>query len=514
MAKSETHLEVEDKYDIGEDFVLPPLAGAGDIASVDEPRADELVAVYYDTDDFRLARNRIVLRRRRGGADAGWHLKLPGDGARTEVHRPLGRSERVPPALGNLVFARTRGRPLSPVGRLSTRRVTYQLRDASGRVLAELADDRVHAELFADQGRAVELSAWREVEIELVEGDRKVLKQAGRRLVDAGAKLSSRPSKFGGLLGDRVDRTPELPPAAPELNRRSSARDVIQAYLSTQAAALLEADLRVRLDAPDSIHDLRVASRRIRSSLKTFRRLLDAERARDLENRLRDVGLQLGVARDHEVLLERLLGLLDGLPDIYVLGPVRRRLQEDLRGAYLRSRSEALSFMQGTAYAALLDGLMSFINDGFVEEIAERPAGKVLPRMVRRSSRKLVRRVEAAREASDGNELEHALHQVRKAAKQARYAGEAVEPAFGRAGARLAKQAKEIQEILGDHQDSVVAADVLRTLGIEAQGRPEESAFTFGLLAGLERAHAADARRRFDALWSKALALDLVRPWS
>jgi CHAD domain-containing protein len=510
----DTYTEVEDKYDVGEEFVLPSLTGAGDIASVAEPRTDELVAVYYDTADFRLARSRIVLRRRRGGADAGWHLKLPGSSARTEVHRPLGRGERVPPDLGNLVYAHTRGLPLSPVGRLSTKRMTYQLCDASGRVLAELADDRVHAELFADQGRAVELSAWREVEIELVDGDRKVLKHTGRRLVDGGAKLSRRPSKFGGLLGSRVDVTPELPAAVAELDRRSSAREVIQAYLSTQAAALLEADLRVRLDAPDSIHDLRVASRRIRSSLKTFRRLLVSERARDLEARLRDIGLQLGVARDNEVLLERLLGSLDGLPDTYVLGPVRRRLQEELHGTYLRSRSEALSFMQSPAYAALLDDLMRFISDGFVDDVAERPAGKALPRMVRRSSRKLVLRVEAAREARDGDELEHALHQVRKAAKQARYAGEAVEPAFGRAAAQLAKQAKGIQEILGDHQDSVVAADVLRRLGIEAQGRPEESAFTFGLLAGLERAHAAHARRRFDALWSKTLARGLVRPWT
>ncbi len=509
----DTYTEIEDKYDVGDGFVLPPLAGVGDIASVGEPQTDELVATYYDTSDFRLARNRIVLRRRRGGTDAGWHLKLPGDGARTEVHRPLGRTERVPPALGNLVYAHTRGMPLSPVARLSTRRVTYQLRDGSDRVLAELADDRVHAELFADQGRAVELSAWREVEIELVDGDRKVLKHAGRRLVDAGAELSRRPSKFAGVLGDRVDRTPELPPAAAELGLRSTAREVIQAYLSTQASALLDADLRVRLDAPDSIHDLRVASRRIRSSLRTFRPLLEAERARDLEARLRDIGLQLGVARDNEVLLERLLAALDGLPEIYVLGPVRRRLQEDLSGTYLRSKSEALSFMQSPAYAALLDDLMKFVNDGFTGDVAERPAGKALCRMVRRSSRKLVRRVEVAREAHDADELEHALHQVRKAAKQARYAGEAVVPAFGRPGARLAKQAKEIQEILGDHQDSVVAADVVRRLGVEAHGRPDESAFTFGLLAGLERAHAADARQRFDALWSKALARDLVRPW-
>jgi CHAD domain-containing protein len=289
---------------------------------------------------------------------------------------------------------------------------------------------------------------------------------------------------------------------------------VIQAYLSQQTVKLIDADLRVRMDEPESIHDLRVASRRIRSSLKTFRRLLVHDRARDLENRLREMGMQLGVARDGEVLLERLLGFLDDLPETYVLGPVRRRLQEDLRGQYLQSRSAALTFMQSAEYARLLDDLTRFVNDGFANGNAQQPTGKVLPGMVRRSSRKLVRRVETARHAGAGEELERALHQARKAAKQARYAGEAVEPVFGSAAGRLVKQAKEIQEILGAHQDSVVAAEVLRRLGVEAHGRPEESAFTFGLLAGLERAYAADARRQFDALWSKDLARRLVRPWT
>ncbi len=506
----QTVTEVEDKYEVEPDFVLPPLAGTGVIASVDDPRTDELVAVYYDTAGFRLARSKIVLRRRRGGLDAGWHLKLPAGSARKEIHRPLGRSERVPAALSSLVYARTRGLPLAPVARLSTTRRTYALRDAEGTLLAELADDQVHAEVFADHGHAVELSAWRELEIELVDGSRKVLRQAGRRLLDAGAELSARPSKFGGLIADRIADGAELPlPTQP--SGRSSARDVISAYLTEHTARLLEADLRVRLDEPESVHDMRVASRRIRSTLKTFRRMLVAADARDLEERLRDVGLRLGVARDSEVLLERLLGLLDELPESFVQGPVRRRLREELHGTYLRGRSEALTFMESTAYAELLDDLIAFLGDGFVAGVADRPARKVLPKLVRRSTRKLVSRAAAAQAAAEGPEREHALHQVRKAAKQARYAGEATSPAFGGAAAGLAKQAKEIQEILGEHQDSVVAADVLRDFGIAAHGRADESSFTFGLLAGLERAYGAEARRRFDVLWSKASTRALLR---
>ena len=129
---------------------------------------------------------------------------------------------------------------MGPVARLSTTRVTYVLRDASGQPLAELADDRVNAEVFAAEGRAVELSSWRELEIELAAGTRKLLKQAGRRLVDGGARLSSRPSKFGGLLGDRAAAGPELSPPARPLNRHSRAREVIQAYLSEQAERLID----------------------------------------------------------------------------------------------------------------------------------------------------------------------------------------------------------------------------------------------------------------------------------
>jgi CHAD domain-containing protein len=505
-----TFSEVENKYDVGPDFLVPDPSGVGEIASVDEPHTDDLVAVYYDTDGFRLARNRIVLRRRTGGSDAGWHLKLPAGSARTEIRRPLGRGNRPPADLADLVFARTRGLPLSPVARLSTNRTTYVLRDAEGNALAELADDRVHGEVFAAAGTAVELSAWREVEVELVGGGRKVLRHAGRSLVDAGAAPSTRPSKLGGLLGDRVAGGPDVqsPPTSP--GRRSSARCVVQAYLLEHVQRLLDADLCLRLDEPESIHDMRVASRRIRSSLKTFRRLLDGERARDLEDRLRDLGVQLGVARDSEVLLGRLLGTLDELPMTYVLGPVRRRLQEQLHGGYLRGRGEALEFMGSGAYATLLDDLLAFVGDGFDAASADQAASKVLPKLVRRSVRKVNTRVALAQRARQGDEHEHALHQVRKAAKQARYAGEAARPALGSAMARLSKQAKEIQEILGEHQDSIVAIGVLRDLGPAAHAAADESSFTFGLLAGLERAHGAAARRRFEAEW-KPLRVPFVK---
>src|ERR1700710_3031931 len=104
--------EVEDKYAVGEDFGLPDLTGVDAVARGTDPQTVELSATYYDTADLRLVRNKVTLRRRTGGADAGWHLKLPAGGSaagRDEVQRPLGRRRGVPAELADLVLARSRG---------------------------------------------------------------------------------------------------------------------------------------------------------------------------------------------------------------------------------------------------------------------------------------------------------------------------------------------------------------------------------------------------------------------
>src|SRR4051812_8840878 len=167
--QSET--ENERKYDVPADFALPTLAGAGQAA------VHDLDATYFDTDDLSLLRNRRTLRRRTGGGDAGWHLKTPGDGtSRTEHRLPLpgangSGGDAVPGELAGLVRAIARRRPLEPVAHLRTHRVETPLRDAGGRTLALLAQDRVTAET---DGRE---QSWQELEVELVDGDAAVLDQ-------------------------------------------------------------------------------------------------------------------------------------------------------------------------------------------------------------------------------------------------------------------------------------------------------------------------------------------------
>src|SRR6516165_6907955 len=173
-----SQMEVERKYAVGADFVMPDLSGTPAVAAVTSPRIYHLTAVYLDTPGFRLAGARITLRRRTGGTDAGWHLKLPAGTARREVHAPLGTGPGdVPAELAGLVSDVTGGEPLPPIARLQTARTVRDRTDAAGEALAEVADDQVTGSLPAPDGPGPvhadtaefwqQSSAWREVEVEL-----------------------------------------------------------------------------------------------------------------------------------------------------------------------------------------------------------------------------------------------------------------------------------------------------------------------------------------------------------
>jgi hypothetical protein len=207
-------IETERKFDAAADFALPDLAGLDGVAAVTGPQTYRLRAIYFDTADFRLAAAKITLRRRTGGTDAGWHLKLPaGVDSRREVHAPLGRgASSVPSRLAELVAGSSGGQPLRPIARLATTRRLRRLAGRDGEVLAEVADDLVIGSLPAPapEGTASpggpgmpqwrEASRWREIEIELVTGPRELLGAAGDRLRRAGAVPSAEASKLSRLL--------------------------------------------------------------------------------------------------------------------------------------------------------------------------------------------------------------------------------------------------------------------------------------------------------------------------
>src|ERR1700744_1269454 len=184
------YLEVERKFDVVEPARSPSFADLAKIVRVDKPPAQALDAVYFDTPARDLAKNRITLRRRTGGENAGGHVKLPaGTDARTEVRAPLGdgNPQDVPAELVDVVLAIVRDRPLAPVARISTTREVQLLYGADDAVLAEFCDDQVSAGKGVDPTPGEQ--QWREWELELVgpEADTELMDKLSDRLLDAGA---------------------------------------------------------------------------------------------------------------------------------------------------------------------------------------------------------------------------------------------------------------------------------------------------------------------------------------
>lgn len=197
-------IETERKFDVGADFVLPDLAGPS-TGQMSLPEILDLTATYFDTADLRLAAAHITLRRRTGGTDAGWHIKLPVSAdTRRELHFALGEpTATVPDEIAAEVARWTGGGQLVPVALLRTERTVRRITGPAGDVLAEIADDRVTGSRPdpVDPARWRQTDTWREVEVELVCGTRAMLDEATARLTEAGARPSPSASKLARVLG-------------------------------------------------------------------------------------------------------------------------------------------------------------------------------------------------------------------------------------------------------------------------------------------------------------------------
>src|SRR6185437_5739970 len=188
-----TATETERKYEAPAGTAAPRLSGLPGVAGTSGPDEQTLEAEYFDTEDLRLLRNGITLRRRRGGSDAGWHLKLPaGKDTSREIRLPLGRGRQVPRPLADLVRAYTRDAPLRPVAQVSTRRQLLTLLDNGGGSLAEIAADDISARSL---GAETAISTWGEVEVELTGGGPQLLKAADAQLRRSGLRPSARPPR-------------------------------------------------------------------------------------------------------------------------------------------------------------------------------------------------------------------------------------------------------------------------------------------------------------------------------
>jgi CHAD domain-containing protein len=500
--------ETERKYDLPPGAALPELTDLPDVAAESDPERQTLRARYYDTDDLRLIRHGITLRRRTGGSDAGWHLKLPlGGDSRSEIRLPPGRaSQHVPAELAGLVRAFTRGAALRPVAEIDTVRQRRLLLDDAGDSLAEVVADDVSAKGMGD---AAALTRWHEAEVELTRGGPGLLEAADKRLRDAGLRPAGRQAKLERALADQLSsgrpRAGEARSAdgRPGLTRGSPAADVVMAYARTQVAAMTSFDPLVRRGAPDSVHQMRIATRRLRSMLRSFGAVLRRDECEGLCAELRWLGNVLGAARDAEVMDTQLRGAMEELPQELVMGPVAARLRVHFAPVEARARSAVLEALDSDRYLALLHGLDRLLADPPLTPDARRPAAEVLPHQVGRARRRLRRRMRRARRTPAGPDRDTALHEARKAAKHARYSAEAVSPAFGKPARRFATRVKKVQTALGDHHDGVVARASVAQIGVQAH-LAGENAFTFGVLYELEACRARDLEAKARRAWKQA----------
>jgi CHAD domain-containing protein len=504
-------VEREAKFEGDPATAVPALAEVADGAREVELATVTLTATYYDTADLRLLRGHLTLRHRRddsGTGEEGWTLKLPdsstGTGAggtgsrRTELTWP-GPEGPVPDEAVQITAGVIRGAALQPVAEIVTVRRRREIRAGSGERLAEIDDDEVTATDLVDSagsGERPEPLRFREVEVELDGGDDVLLDQVARHLAGSGFAPSVDASKLHRVLAPRVGPEPTRPTPGPD----STIAEVVQDSIGSGLNRLIPHDLAVRINGdPRGIHQARVATRRLRSDLRTFRRLLDPAWVDRTRTTLKWVADALGDVRDADVLAGRLATRRS------TGGDVEDRGFDELTGRLHTRREAAMVNLRDVLarprYFELLDHLEQAASsppwraDGTVDP--DRPAASELGQLVRRPWRRLRKAVDEL----DAEPNDQALHRVRIKAKAVRYGAETARPVIGRPAKRLAKGAKALQGTLGDHNDAVDAEAWLRQEAAEP-GTPV--AVAAGEAIAVERQEQADTRDAWPAAWKKA----------
>jgi CHAD domain-containing protein len=461
-------LERERKLTAPPGFVLPHLSG--------EPLpARELSSTYHDTPGLRLAAAGITLRHRVERGRGAWQLKLPRGDDRLELEFE-GGGRAVPAEVTALLTAHLRGAKPVPVARLRTHRAGVLVR-SGGRALAEVVAD----EVAVFEGRRI-TRRFEELEVELVDGTVSDLRGIIRQLRRAGAvEADLRPKLFQAL---------DLPPPEADARppREAPAGDHVAAALQAQYRAIVRHDPGTRLGRDsEELHQMRVATRRMRAILRAARPLLDAEWVAELRAELGWLGRALGPVRDLDVLVEHLRA------DAGALG-------DDDEGAFLTlipkleaeraaDRDALLAAMAGSRYLALVDRLDA--------ETKAPPAARG-DRTLRDLAAREFRRLRKAMRALGAEPPDDELHAARIAVKRARYAAELAERSVGRGATAVIRDAKVLQDVLGHHQDAAVAEGRIRALvGPRA---PARQAIAAGRV--IERQH--ERRRAARAAYRKA----------
>jgi CHAD domain-containing protein len=482
-------LERELKLEPPDSFSLARLQPRLDSYVAAPVRLKRLHTVYYDTPDLRLTRWGCSLRLRHG---EGWTLKIPVPQSsqalfREEHEFPEEEGASVPAAVLDLATAYLRGAAPRAVAELRTLRASRQLLSEGGEDLAEVVEDDVRVV----EGTHV-VRRFRQVEIELSDAAPDDLLEVLAHVLQAeGAGKPDPVPKNVHALGERA-REPEL--TAPALDDDARIGEVVRAALASSVERVVRYDAKLRLHADEeSIHHARAAVRRLRSDLRTFRPVFERAWADGLRERLSWLQDGLSAARDADVLIESVRKRSEALPDAD-----RRRLDDvlaPLREARETAYDHVRAMLRERRYVLLLQALVDGAKRPAFEAAADEPACEAIPCIVEDAWKTLRKRVRRRTRPPSDREL----HGIRIAAKRVRYGADAVAPVAGRPARRLARAAEDVQTILGEQHDAVVACERLRAVDDEPH-----RAFLAGELAALEHLASLDARAAWSAAWNDA----------
>jgi CHAD domain-containing protein len=461
-----TMLERERKLAVPPGFELPPLTG-----TALEPRT--FTSTYMDTPDRRLARVGITLRRRTERGAGAWQLKLPSGKDRLELESPGGRTP--PGALTSLLAGLLRDRELEPAAVLRTHRQGVRAR--AGRIqVAEVVYDRV----AIMDGRRI-LERFEEVEIEAIDGDEPALNRIKATLLAAGAEPTDGTPKAFRALAVHEQPRPRLSPD----------RDLVRAALERNSDELARRDPGTRLghDSED-LHQFRVATRRLRAILRAARPMLEHDWADGLRDELAWLGGSLGPVRDLDVLVEHLdeeLAALDE-DDRAAALPLRERLLAERESA----RATLLEALSDPRYFRLLDAL---------EGAASAPRFVQTELSVAKLAEREFLRLEKAAGALSTDISDSDLHAIRVHGKRARYSTELAAPLIGSRSTAVISRAKRFQDVIGEHQDAVIAEERFRAVAAELED--PRASFAAGLLVERQRERRRSARAAVPAAWRR-----------
>jgi CHAD domain-containing protein len=461
--------ERELKLTVESNFHLPRLPG------IPMPRR-LLISTYYDTAAYDLAHARITLRHRIERGKRSWQLKIPLGEDRQEVE-VAGDQSDPPATLRGLLVVPLAHRKLLPVVTLRVWRTGLLVRH--GHVsIAEIALDTVSV---IKNGRTIQ--QFRELEIEQRQGDETALRSLERQMREAGASdHDGRPKFFRALSLQAPTPAPQPGPKAPVIEHLTCA-------LTQHLKWLLAHDPGTRLRTEsESLHQMRVATRRLRAVLRTARPILLSAWVASLDQELDWLSEVLGTARDLDVQIAYFMEESAGLD-------ARDRKLLATFISHLRSQRDAvqqmvLSELSSARYLDLVRRLQQAAHD---------PAVIESPLTVRQLARQAFKKLRKAIKGLRASPSDIALHKVRIKTKRARYAAELTRASVGKPAARFIKAARAIQDLLGIHQDALQAERHVRQfLKYSTNVR---SGFVAGRMVERQHQRCKDARKDMKPLF-------------